>query len=240
MVKKWAKRPKPEGKKFWDKEYKNKSHLALSDDPSEDMLKFLRFLERESGRTFLNPLASVTDLGCGNGRNIRYLSETYGMRGTGYDISSEATAQAELACAELPLRFEARSIAGAFNIPDHSQTIVLDMMSSHFLNAAERTQLHSEIARILKPGGWFFWKTFLRDEDLNAARLLKENPGLEEGTYIHPKIGAAEHVFTEHELELALDKDFFVHKIYRSHNHLRNGHAFKRRSVSVYAERIVA
>ncbi len=215
-----------------------KSHLALSTEPSEDMLKFLRYLEREFGRTFLNPLATVVDLGCGNGRNIRYLGETYGMRGIGYDISSEAVAQAAEASAGLPIRFEARSIAGIFDIPDKSQTLVLDMMASHFLSEKERAILHTEIARILKPDGWFFWKTFLRDEDRNAERLLKENPTNEQGTYLHPKIGAAEHVYSENELEAILDRDFFVHKIYRSHNHLRNGHAFKRRSVSVYAQKI--
>jgi len=84
---------KRSGQAFWDAEYKDGGHLALSMNPSEDLEKFVRWLEREEGRKVLNITSSVLDLGCGNGRNLIWLSETYGMRGVGYDISSEAVKQ---------------------------------------------------------------------------------------------------------------------------------------------------
>ena len=221
---------------FWNKEYKYGAHLAMSDNPSEDLVKFTRWLEREHGRKFLNPTVSILDLGCGNGRNLIYLAENYGMRGIGYDISSEAIAIAKKLSADLPIQYETRSIVKPLPVGEASQTFVLDMMTSHFLKADERKNLLAEIARVLKRGGWLFWKTFLLDEDLHAERLLRENPSGEAGSYIHPKIGASEHVSTPKEIIEALSEHFIIHKITKSHNHLGKG--AKRRSMSIYAEKI--
>lgn len=228
---------KRKGKHFWNKEYRTGEHLALSMEPSEDLLKFLRFLEREYGREYLNPLASAVDLGCGNGRNLIHLAKTFRMRGIGYDSSREAVDQARRESVGLPLSFEVRRLEEPLPLQDASQTLALDMMASHVLREKARAALRSEIARILKPGGWLFWKTFLREEDRHAERLLRQHPGDEEGTYIHPEIGVAEHVFTEEEIERVLADNFTIHKILKSHRHLSRGKAFKRRSVSVYAQR---
>lgn len=227
---------RPNSQKFWDAEYKEGGHLAMSTEVSEDLVKFTRFLEREFGRKYLNPLASVLDLGCGNARNLMYLAQTYGVRGFGCDISSQAIAQARKASEGLPLTYGVQSIAESVPLPDHSQTIVLDMMTSHFLNAEERVNLIKEIKRVLKPGGWVFFKTFLLDEDNHAARLLREHPADEPGSYIHPKIGVAEHVFTEDEIIEMLGEEFYIHKITKSHRHKAHGAGAKRRSISVYAQ----
>jgi SAM-dependent methyltransferase len=228
---------KRSGQAFWDAEYKEAGHLALSLNPSEDLEKFTRWLEREEGHRILNITSSVLDLGCGNGRNILWLAETYGMRGVGYDISGEAVRQAErLAKQEnLNLTFGARSIGEPIPLPDESATIALDMMTSHFLKAEERTKLIAEILRVLKPGGYFFYKTFLLDEDKHAKRMITENPADEENTYIHPKIGVAEHVSTEEEIEKLYGEFFTIHKISKSHRH-KGKHA-KRRSISVYMQK---
>lgn len=236
---------------FWNNEYKGASdkdnvttHLALSMNPSEDLMKFTRWMEREYGKIYLNPTSSVLDLGCGNGRNLIWLAETYGMHGTGYDISKEATLQAARMskAKELGLKYEARSIAldddEHFSLPDGATTLALDMMTSHFLNEEERAKLREEIVRVLKPGGWLFLKTFLRDEDYNAETLLRDHPADEKGSYIHPKIGVSEHVFTEQELIDDLSPHFKIHKIFKSHRHLLKGKANKRRSISIYAEKI--
>lgn len=233
---------KTKSKKFWDKEYKGNSgqnkHLALSNNPSEDLIKFTRWLSRNSESNVLTSRSSVLDLGCGNGRNLIYLAKTYGVKGVGYDISNEAVNQATQLSKGLSLEYEARSIAGTLTVEDQSQDLVLDMMTSHFLNQEERVVLSKEIARVLKRGGWLYFKTFLRDEDIHAERLLRQNPAEEKGSYIHPKIGVAEHVFTEAEIEEMLKDNFIIHKMLRSHRHREKGHAGKRRSISIYAERI--
>jgi SAM-dependent methyltransferase len=233
---------------FWDKEYagglKDKGgYLALSDEPSEDLQKFVRFLERDSGREYLNPMQSVVDLGCGNGRNLVYLSREFGVKGTGYDIAHSAIVQAKKASeghpgGALPLTYEVRSIAGPLPFPNESQAVVLDMMVSHFLGSEERKVMIGEVARVLKPGGWFFLKTFLLDEDKHAKRLLEEHPSGEAGSYIHPEIRVAEHVSTQEELVALLAPFFKIHKIHKSHGHLKKTRSAKRRSISVYAERL--
>ncbi|MDO8482245.1 MAG: class I SAM-dependent methyltransferase [bacterium] len=223
------------GHEFWNKEYKGANHLALSDNPSEDLVKFTRWLERRVGLKFLNKTATVLDLGCGNGRNLLWLAENFGTRGIGYDISNEAVTLARQLGEGLPIEYQTRSIAKPLPLPDASQTLVLDMMTSHFLKSAERQNLLTEITRVLKPSGWLFWKTFLLDEDDHAKRMLRESPADEVGSYIHPKIGVAEHVFTEEEVTDALAPHFTIHKITKSHGH--RGPSGKRRSMSIYAER---
>ena len=136
-----AKRPfirkqkrKRHGATFWDCEYTEGGHLKLSDDAAEDLKKFTRWLTRQTGSAVLNPTSSVVDFGCGNGRNLIYLAEEFGLHGVGYDISSAAIKIAEQASKHYQLSYTARSIAGTFPLPDASQDLVLDMMTSHFLS----------------------------------------------------------------------------------------------------------
>lgn len=225
-------------KNFWNKEYGGSKHLALSNNPSEDLIKFTKWLERNDELIRLGPDTSILDMGCGNGRNLIYLAKMCGIKGIGYDISEEAVKQAEKLSSGLSIKYEVRSIAGKIELPPSSQTLVLDMMTSHFLNETERKNLIKEIHRVLIPNGWLYLKTFLKDEDLNAKRLLKENPAGEKGSYIHPKMGVAEHVSTEGEIREILRGNFIIHKILRSHKHIENGRANKRRSISVYAQKI--
>lgn len=210
----------------------------MSDTHSEDLEKFTRFLERKSGKKLLNVTARLVDIGCGNGRNALFLSKTYGMHGLGYDLSPEAIKAARVAAEGLPLTFEVRTLTQPIPLPDASVTLALDMMASHYLKRAEREALRTEVLRVLKPNGWLFFKTFLRDEDKNAERLLKEFPGPEEGMYVHPEIKKAEYVPFERELYEFFEPHFTIHKVERSHKHLdRYGRAWKRRTVSLYLEK---
>lgn len=224
-------------KQFWDKEYKTGEHLQLSDEPAEDLEKFCRFLERNYGKKFLNVTTKALDLGSGNGRNLIYLAQTYGMRGVGYDISNEGVKQAEKASVGLPITYVVRSIEGVLDIKDASVDIVLDMMTSHFLKEKERQMLLNEVLRVLKPGGWLFYKSFLADQDMHVRRLLKEHPADEPDAYIHPELGVYEHVWTEESIHEFFDPHFDIHKIERSHKHIRDGKAWKRRTVALYLEK---
>jgi SAM-dependent methyltransferase len=236
-AKKWKKK-KRGGKNFWDHEYKGGDHLALSMNPSEDLEKFVRWLKRQEGSATLNVTSSVLDVGCGNGRNLIWLSEQFGIHGVGYDISNTAVKQAREVSEDrgLQLTYEARSIAGPLDLPDESQSIVLDMMTSHFLNESGRLRLIEEIHRVLKSGGHFFYKTFLLDEDQHAQRLIAEHGTDEKNSYIHPEIGVPEHVSTEDEIVELYEKYFTIHQIHKSHRH--KGKHGKRRSISVYMQKM--
>jgi len=231
------KKRKQHGEAFWDAEYKNPTHLKLSTKQSEDLEKFTRWVARRKREDIFGPNASVLDVGCGNGRNLIFLNQNFGNKGIGYDISKAAVSQAATASKGLPIKYTARSIAGPLDVPDDSQALVLDMMTSHFLNKEERAGLRDEIFRTLEPGGLLFMKTFLKDGDLHTKRLIAERPGTEEGSYIHPVMGVAEYVYSEEELVDFLAEKFIVHKIYRSHKHAFRGQAVKRRTITIYAEK---
>lgn len=242
-------------KDFWNKEYSRATHLALSEEHSEDLVKFTRFLERKSGKEFLNVTRRFVDIGCGNGRNAIFLAETFGMHGLGYDASVEAIKHAREAVCTIygtdgeekpPLTFEVRDLRESIPLPDSSVTLALDMMSSHVLMRVEREALRAEILRTLRPNGWLFFKTFLRDEDRNAEELLKAFPGPEDGMYIHPEIKKPEYVWWERDIYDFFaspaggggGNHFILHKIERSHKHVnKKGGAWKRRTVSVYLQK---
>ena len=224
-------------KHFWNKEYRNATHLQLSDEPAEDLMKFGRFVERHEGRRQLNVTGRALDLGCGNGRNLIFLARHYGTRGVGYDISSEGIKQAVAASVDLPIVYSVRSIELPIDLPDNSVNVVLDMMTSHFLKKEGREKLLKEILRVLRPGGWLFLKTFLADEDLHVAELLKTVPADEPGAYIHPKMGVYEYVYTEAELQEFFSPHFEIHKLERSFKHMKDGRAFKRRTIAAYLQK---
>jgi SAM-dependent methyltransferase len=209
----------------------------LSDEPAEDLEKFCRYLERNFGKKYLNVTTRVLDLGCGNGRNLIYIVQNYGMRGVGYDISDEAIKIATRASESLPITYTARSIEGIIDLPDQSVDIVLDMMTSHFLREREREVLRSEIVRVLKPGGWLFFKSFLSEEDMHVKRLLKDYPADEKDSYIHPEIGVLEHVWNGESLHEFFSNDFAIEKIERSFKHIRDGKPWKRRTVCAYMQK---
>ncbi|MCA9353933.1 MAG: methyltransferase domain-containing protein [Candidatus Kaiserbacteria bacterium] len=231
------KKRKVHGAAFWDKEYTNPEHLKLSEAESADLAKFTRWTERRKREDILATGSSAIDAGCGNGRNLIYLAREFGMNGIGVDISSAAVAQARRASEGLAIKYHVGSAGAPLPAEDESQTIALDMMTSHFLDKAGREHLRDELFRVLAPGGFLFMKTFLKDKDLHTARLLKDHPGQEEGTYIHPVMGVPEYVYSEEELVAFLSERFIVHKIYRSHKHTSKGKARKRRTISIYAEK---
>lgn len=233
---------------FWDNEYQQPKHLALSEEASEDLEKFLNWLARAWKKEpqailGLDAHSCVLDLGCGNGRNLVYLAKIYGCRGLGYDISGEGVQQARNLAKSLGegvssrLTFETRTIAGKLSAEDESVDLVLDMMTSHFLDEKGRVELRDEIARVLKPGGWLYFKTFCADGDIHTKRLMRDVPSGEAGTYIHPKFGVAEHAWTEVEIEEFFKDQFEIKKIEKSHKHILHGKAFKRRTMSVYLEK---
>lgn len=233
------KKRKVHGATFWDREYTNPEHLKLSTRESADLTKFTRWLIRRDRTDVIMPHTSVIDAGCGNGRNLIYLAQQFQMKGVGLDISSAAIAQARRATTELGLdiTYHVQSASDPLPAETESQSLALDMMTSHFLDHAGRTALREELYRTLTPGGFLFMKTFLKDDDLHTARLLKDHPGEEEGSYIHPIMGVPEYVYSEDELVSFLGERFIIRKVTRSHRHRTKGGAGKRRTISIYAEK---
>jgi ubiquinone/menaquinone biosynthesis C-methylase UbiE len=62
------------------------------------------------------------------------------------------------------------------------------MMASHFLKEKERAIFINEIARVLKPQGALFFKSFYAEGDRHAKDLIENSGGGEKNSYIHPKM----------------------------------------------------
>lgn len=219
---------------FWNDEYQTKEHFALSTEASEDLEKFVRFIERN--HSGFPKHWHVLDVACGNARNGIYLAENFSAHVVGFDISKEAIAQGIRAAEQkkLHITLSVGDLKHPLPVLDESQDVVLDMMSSHILNEKERALFLREVLRVLKPGGWFFVKTFLRDGDVNAERMIREYPAGEEGSYIHPRIGYLEHAGTEAELNAFYRDHFSVEYKQKSHKHFSHGKPNKRRFIVYY------
>lgn len=226
-------------KKFWNKEYAVPKHLILSDDPAEDLGTFSRWAIRNAEWFPFPKGGTVIDIGCGNGRNLIGLCKEFGMKGYGVDISDIAIQQAKKMGADLPIEWKVGDMSDPFPVADQSVDVVLDMMSSHHMMKIEREALLKEVLRVIKPYGWFFFKTFVMDGDMHAKRLIKDHPAGEENAYIHPKIGSYEYVWTEYKIRETFSPYFKIFKMNKSYKHVtRDGKPHKRRTISVYMERM--
>lgn len=238
---------------FWNKEYQTGEHLTLSTEPSSDMMGFVKWVVRNSEWYPFPKNGLIVDAGCGNGRNIVPLCGEYNMKGIGIDISGTAIEQAKAMSKEKGItkiepdakvvkeeriKFYVQDLSEKIPAEDASVDIFLDMMTSHFLKDDERKNYAEEIARIVKPYGWMFLKTFVLDADAHAIRLIKDHPAGEHNSYIHPRIDVYEHVWTDDEIIELFAPHFKIHKMIKSYKHIKDGKAYKRRTISVYMERL--
>ncbi len=228
-------------KEFWNKEYKDPGMFALSDDVSADLVKFVRWMQKEYGKDAIRPDTVVLDAGCGNGRNLLWMNENFRVRGYGYDISDQAIVQAQAIAAKQQwgskLTFAVRSLDQLLPLENESVDIVIDAMSSHFLRNAERARFIAEVARVLKPQGVIFFKSFYAERDSHTKELLEKYGADEENAYIHPKLKVYEYVWSDAALELSFGTDFILMRKEASGKHHIKGKPAKRRSVVCYFER---
>lgn len=228
-------------KEFWNNEYKDPSFFLLSEEVSTDLVKFCRWMLKEYGKDALRSEISVLDAGCGNGRNLLWMNREFGMNGFGYDISDEGISQAQKQAAKQKhgnkLTFKVHSVGDLIPLADESVDIVLDMMASHFLRNKEREQFIKEVARVLKPQGVLFFKSFYMERDSHTRDLLKDHAADEKNAYIHPKLGVYEYVWDDASLEASFAENFITMKKEASHKHHIKGKPAKRRSVVCYFEK---
>ena len=226
-------------KEFWNDEYKDPTFFSLSTEPSADLQKFTRWMQKEFGKDVFRPGLTVLDLGCGNGRNLAYLCEGFGMNGIGYDISEEAIRQAQIAADHLKTRvkFHVRSVNDQFPLENETVEVVLDMMTSHFLKEEERKIYLQELLRVMQPGAFLFFKSFYAPGDMHAKRLVKDHAAGEKNAYIHPRLKVYEYVWTDQALEETFGPYFTLLHKEASHKHFNRGKPNKRRSVVCYFQK---
>ena len=185
----------------WESEYRDPQFLTLGTEPLSDVKDFLRFIKKQTrmhSERYPKPIHewTVLDLGCGNGKNVRYVVDNYCARGIGYDISPTAIAQAAALRGNANIEYATRSIGEPYPISDETVDIIIDATSSNSLSESERACYLAEMMRVLKPGGFIFARALCLDGDANAKQLIKDFPGTEPDTYVLPQVGVTERVFT--------------------------------------------
>lgn len=182
----------------WDKEYNNPKFITGKDSPQADTLRFLKFLKKEQKYRLEDK--SVLDLGCGTGRNSNYLADL-GNKVIGIEISRTALSLAKTRASEMGVNVDYRlgDIGEKYEIEDNSIDVVLDITSSNSLNEKGREIYLSEVARVLKNGGYFFVRALCKDSNQNVKNLLKDSPGREYDTYVLKDIGLTERVFSKND-----------------------------------------
>lgn len=209
--------------KAWEKEYRDPKLISLGNEPSKVIKDFVRFLKNVEN-------LKVLDLGCGNGKNMKYFAEK-GANVVGIDISSTAISYTEglgiVGDIGKPLPFE-----------NESFDTILDVTSSNALNEKEREIYIKEIYRVLKPGGYVFVRALCKDGDENAKNLIKISPGKEKDTYYMKELDLYERVFTKEDF-LDLYKDFKIEKLEKQTHYARlNNRSYKRNYWIAYLQKM--
>jgi SAM-dependent methyltransferase len=212
----------------WDREYQNPQLVTLGDEARKDVRDAIKELRRKKGVDIGS--LRVLDLGCGAGPNALYLAE-YGAQVVGLDISPTAIgiAQSRARAAGAQIDYRIADIGSPYPFADSSFDLILDVMSSNSLSERERDIYLSEMHRVLAPGGYLFYRGLCKDGDSNAKNLIKMFPGRETDTYMMPKMGLIERVFTEADFRTLYGQNFTINSLEKKSNYAHfDGKSFKR------------
>jgi 2-polyprenyl-3-methyl-5-hydroxy-6-metoxy-1,4-benzoquinol methylase len=184
-------------KQRWEKEYAGLDNLPSSrtSAPSRALLEFLQTHGEVKGRAL--------DVGAGKGRNSIYLAQQ-GFSVLGIELAGNAVQAAKEQVKELSLldkvEIVERSAHQHVRAKDGEFVLVLDMMTMHLLDTAERSAYAKEVERVLSPGGYFVFYTIAADSPA-AQNLFVTSPGPEPNSYVIPQTGMVETAFDEQGLK---------------------------------------
>jgi len=174
----------------WDVHYR--TERSRQNFPDENVVRYIHhYLRNFSG--VKKP--AILDLGCGSGRNLRFL-EDLGLFCVGSDFSFEAlSTQANVL----------QSTAVQLPFKDHSFDLIIAWGVLHYLPSEAILKAVDEILRVLSPQGRFLG-TLRSSEDTHLKEVL-EKGDLQQG---------AANLFSEEELRDILSKFKSVHLGYIS------------------------
>jgi SAM-dependent methyltransferase len=222
----------------WEKEYRNPLFITKGDKPQGDVLRFLKFFKKQTGLKIFD--LRILDLGCGTGRNSNYLT-TLGNTVIGMEISQSAIELAKKRApkSETSVQYLEQSIGEKYPFDDKYLDMILDITSSNALNENEREIYLSEASRTLKNTGYLFVRALCRDGDKNAKKLLKKFPGSEKDTYIMPKSGLVERVFSEQDFRSTYGKFFEILHLTKKNGYTNfDGQPYKRNYWIAYLKKL--
>jgi SAM-dependent methyltransferase len=175
----------PQAARHWDARYGSEGKL-WGDGPSE-----LARLAVARLRPYATPELSVLDVGCGYGRDTRYLASELGCRVLGVDPSPAAvTAARRQRSATLDVDFVASDLVElAAGLEDGARfDVVFACNVYHLLGPIGRREFAAALGAVARPGGLLFLSTLSpRDPQHYAVgrQVLGEERSWVDKVYLH-------------------------------------------------------
>ncbi len=218
----------------WNLEYKESKLITGDVKPQKDFFRFLEWMKKNKNMDLYSGI-TVLDLGCGVGRNGYYMAENYNATVFGWDFSEHAIQKGKKLFSHTSLTLEKRDITKPFSLADNSVDLILDITSSNALDEAGRALYLPEMQRVLKPTGYIYLRTLAKEGDKNARGLIKNFPGEEHDTYIHPDLNITERVFSGPDFKKLYEPYFIVIRMLRKSGYQRFGKQnYKRNYWNIY------
>ncbi len=147
---------------WWDKFYSDRTRPIpfFNNAVDECLIEFIN-------KGICN-VGNALDIGCGNGRNTKYLSKC-GFNATGIDISSESINWARENIAEHKNINFFNSSLFDFNCDDSCYDLIIDSGCFHHIKPHRREEYLTKIQKSLKPDGYFLVTCFTPDGGANIS-----------------------------------------------------------------------
>jgi SAM-dependent methyltransferase len=175
----------PQAARHWDARYRSEGKL-WGDGPSE-----LARLAVARLRPYATPGLTVLDVGCGYGRDTRYLAAELGCHVLGLDPSPAAvTAAMRQRTASLDVDFVAGDLAAfAAGLGDDGRFDVVFVCNVyHLLGPIGRREFAAALGAATRPGGLLFLSTLSPRDPLHYAvgrQVLGEERSWVDKVYLH-------------------------------------------------------
>lgn len=197
---------------MWEKEHTQPFVLQPMDshNPSSGITKFWEWLQKERPGNGLEGL----EMCCGKGRNTIWLAQHQAIKKMfGFDFSTVAITEAKRRGQESGVQektdFQVQDATVEWPYETGTFDFAVDCFASTDIESADgRAFAIKEFHRVLKPGGLLSLYTLSTDDSFHAE-MMKESPGEQRNSFIHPTTGKFEKIFERDELA-ELYKDFKV------------------------------
>jgi ubiquinone/menaquinone biosynthesis C-methylase UbiE len=118
----------------------------------------------------LSPGLTVLDVGCGLGGTARFLATAHGCRIAGVDLTPEYIEVGKSLNRQLGLDEHINlSVASALAMPYEDSSFDRSTMLHVGMNISDKNALFSEVARVMKPGGYLVVYDVMRSDDQPLA-----------------------------------------------------------------------
>jgi ubiquinone/menaquinone biosynthesis C-methylase UbiE len=192
----------------WDKVYSQ--NFMTMWYPNEDIIRFCaRLIQKKLTHDKVEikrPVRQVLDLGCGNGRHAIYFARE-GFEASGIDISATAIEWARDWSERegLEIDFRVGDIT-QLPYPDHSFDVIVSHGVLDHIRMQDAQRAVSEAARIIRPGGLFYFDLKSADDaDFGAGEEAGKNTFVVKEGF---EKGLVQHFFTLDEIHELMNGSF--------------------------------